>query len=165
MPIGIWYVTCRQLEEKNKRLCSRKRQQYFYKRFPTNKINNIFLKKCFFGNRYTQKKYCIFKNIPPDNQIFNFLFFKKNYAELTLLDHEYEWLVVVGVEVCALDGGLLLLADPLPLRVQKLDLHVRIWKRSNMHDYVVRFPINVAFLFMHGGGQCGKSLWCTRPNY
>ncbi len=48
------------------------------------------------------------------------------FYELTLIDHEDEGLVVVGVEVGILDGRLLLLADPLPLRVQQLDLNVRI---------------------------------------
>jgi hypothetical protein len=53
------------------------------------------------------------------------------FYELTLIDHEDEGLVVVGVEVGILDGRLLLLADPLPLRVQQLDLNVRIWKRDS----------------------------------
>ena len=53
-------------------------------------------------------------------------FHDRFYPELLLLHEEHKGLIKVGVEVAHLDGGLLLLAYPLPLPVQQLYLHVGI---------------------------------------
>ena len=53
-------------------------------------------------------------------------FHDRFYPELLLLHEEDKRLIKVGVEVAHLDGGLLLLADPLTLPVQQLYLHVGI---------------------------------------
>ncbi len=51
---------------------------------------------------------------------------QKTDPELLLLNDEDERLIVVRVEVAHLDGGLLLLADALPLAIKQLNLDVGI---------------------------------------
>ena len=49
------------------------------------------------------------------------------YPQLLLLHNENKRLIVVGIQISHLDRCLLLLANPLALSVQELDLHVRIY--------------------------------------
>ena len=62
-----------------------------------------------------------------------FMIFHPDLSQRHLLNDKYKRFVVVRVEVGVLDRCLLLLADPLALRVEQLDLHVGVRGSRDVH--------------------------------